>query len=117
MKLGHIELRVADPERARRFYEEALGLRVVADQEGRFIWLDAGSIEILLRPGVPPDGAASYDASALGLVVYVDDLPATAAALRARGVALRPVDGDDRCLSFADPDGHWYQLVDPRDHQ
>jgi catechol 2,3-dioxygenase-like lactoylglutathione lyase family enzyme len=54
MKLGHIELFVADPIASRDFYRDVLGFEVTAEQHGKFIWLRPGDQEILLRPGSGP---------------------------------------------------------------
>jgi hypothetical protein len=47
-------------------------------------------------------------------VFYTDDVDKTAAELRARGLVFRGEDGPG-CLTFTDPDGHWFQLVNPRE--
>jgi catechol 2,3-dioxygenase-like lactoylglutathione lyase family enzyme len=119
MKLGHIEIFVTDPSEARRFYEKALGFQVTAvEGDGRFIWLKLGDQEFLLRPasgtGRAPRGVA-YDRASTGIVLYTDDLPATCRRLEERGVVFRGQDGGDDCPTFTDPDGNWFQLVDPGD--
>jgi catechol 2,3-dioxygenase-like lactoylglutathione lyase family enzyme len=116
MRIGHLELYVSDPGRARAFYEEVLGFEVVAEQEGGFHWLALGGTEVLLRPGGSAGTAASYGEASEGIVLYTDDLEGTVAELTARGLEFEGRDGSDRCLTFRDPDGHWFQLVDPGDH-
>lgn len=112
--LGHLELFCRDVTATRSFYEDVLGMRAFSVQ-GPFVWLDAGPLEILLRPGSPPAASVSYATGAAGLVLYTHDLPATLARLAAAGV--RPVDEDAGCQLLRDPDGRWVQLVDPRQHQ
>ncbi len=115
MKLGHIELFVKDPLKSRDFYL-SIGFKLIEVQNDRYVWLDAGPIHILLRPGSERKGTESYADGPMGLVIYTDDLDATIAALTKQGVAFRGTDGPERCLTFTDPDGHWFQLVDPNNH-
>ncbi|MDB5032829.1 MAG: glyoxalase [Chlorobi bacterium] len=116
MKLGHIELFAHDTAAAGRFYLDVLGFELVAAQDGGFIWLKLGDCEILLRPGAPPASASSYRTTAAGMVLYTDDLPGTTERLRERGLEFRGTDGSEDCLTFTDPDGNWFQLVDPAMH-
>lgn len=114
LKLGHIELFVRDIQRAKAFYLDILGCEVVADQ-GANVWvtLEGGVVEILLRS--TEHTAASpivYQEAASGVVLYTDDLNATAETLRGRGLVFRGNDGPT-CLTFTDPDGHWFQLTNP----
>jgi catechol 2,3-dioxygenase-like lactoylglutathione lyase family enzyme len=116
LKLGHIELFVSDPGEARDFYRNVLGCQVLDAQSDRFVWLRLGEQDLLLRPDRRSDGGAGKKAPGLALVLYTDDLERAAEALRRHGVVVKPVEGEARCLSFSDPDGHWFQLVDPGDH-
>lgn len=112
VRLGHVEVFVADLPRARAFYEGILGFEVTEVQgDGRYVWLRCGEGEILLRPGTPPT-SDRYGLGGPGLVVYCDDLPATLATLHERGAD--PVGKDGTCPLFRDPDGNWIQVVDPR---
>lgn len=116
MRLGHVEIFVRDPEASLAFYRDVLGCEVVAVQGGGQAWLKLGETEILLRRGEGAgEATARYQDAACALVLYADDLPRTLATLRARGLVLRGDDGPG-CPTFTDPDGHWFQLVDPRDH-
>ena len=113
MELGHVELFVRDPEASRRFYEGVLGFEVFAVQHGgKVLWLRCGGREILLRPGGNPAPAPSYTRGAAGLVLFTDDLPAAMERLRARGLSFEGDDGPG-CPTFRDPDGNWWQLVNP----
>src|SRR5437762_3376151 len=114
MHVGHIELFVRDPRASRAFYENVLGFELVAEQ-GQHVWLKLGNVEVLLRPGTGTK-ARDYASAASGLVLYTDDLEATAAKLTARGLTFSGTDGSEKCRTFCDPDGHWFQLVNPDDH-
>jgi catechol 2,3-dioxygenase-like lactoylglutathione lyase family enzyme len=119
MRLGHIELFVDDARRSVDFYTGILGFGVVADQ-GKTIWLEKDGITILLRPGAGPTGtdpssARHYNNASSGIVIYTSDLPETMRALEERGLAFQGDDGPG-CPTFTDPDGHWFQLVDPSSH-
>ncbi|MAU00320.1 MAG: hypothetical protein CL608_24530 [Anaerolineaceae bacterium] len=117
MQIGHIELFVTDTAQARQFYEDVLGLEVTAVQgNGQFIWLKLADTEILLRPGLESPFISAYDQATAGLVLYTDNIDQTARTLARRGLKFQVNDGDDDCLTFTDPDGHWFQLVNPEDH-
>lgn len=116
MHFGHVEIFVSDLAAARAFYTEALGFVVTVDQGDGMLWLQKGELEILLRPGKPPASPVCYEAAPLGLVLYTDNLEQTAAEMRRRGVAFRGTVDSEKCLTFTDPDGNWFQLVDPADH-
>ena len=116
MRIGHIELFVRDPHASRAFYERVLGFDVVAVQ-GTNIWFKLGDVEILLRRGSGAADAASYESASSAVVLYADDLPADLAHLESRGLRLTGCDGgNEKCPTFRDPDGHWFQLVNPREH-
>jgi catechol 2,3-dioxygenase-like lactoylglutathione lyase family enzyme len=116
LKLGHVELFVRDPLKSREFYENILGFEVIAVQQEQFVWLSLGTLEILLRPGTP-QSAPEYRASAAGLVLYTNELEKTVEQLTGRGLIFGAQEGSEDCYTFKDPDGHWFQLVDPADHQ
>lgn len=113
LRLGHVELFSQDTRRARDFYRDVLGAEVVTEQPGGFRWLELGGVEILLRPGAPSASAMRYRDADQGLVLYCDDVPAVLQVLEDRGLAVSG--DDDGCPTFADPDGHWFQLVDPEE--
>lgn len=113
-KIGHIELFVKDPIKSKDFYEQVLGFEVVAVQGEKFVWVKAGDMEILLRPGDPSKSANSYAEANMGIVLYSSDLAETLQAYRARGLDIEPMPGEPDCYGFKDPDGHWFQLVDPQ---
>ena len=114
MRFGHVEIFVRDPLRARAFYEQVLGFQVVDVQAGKFVWMRLGQSEILLRPGTGTVRPDTYQTSPQAIVLYADDLPAMMAELEERGLVFAGNDGSERCPTFTDPDGNWFQLVDPR---
>ena len=113
---GHIELFVSDPVIAKEFYVKALGFSLVEVQAETFVWLSSGELTVLLRPGGGPERGDTYQNAAIGLVLYTDNLPETKLQLEERGVEFLGTDGSDECLTFCDPDGNWFQLVNPGGH-
>jgi catechol 2,3-dioxygenase-like lactoylglutathione lyase family enzyme len=104
VQFGHLELPVTDPPRSLGDDTRVLGFRLESNQGDRFIWVERGGLELLLRPGEPGGGHS--------IVFYVEDPAAEAEALRACGaeVTLR-----GSCYHLQDPDGHEYQVVDPHE--
>ncbi|MCA9784581.1 MAG: VOC family protein [Candidatus Delongbacteria bacterium] len=111
---GHIELFCTDPARTLEFFTGILGAELISEQEGGLYWVDLGGLEFLLRPGTPALHP-SYGACSQALVLYTDNLPATRELLERRGLVFAGEDGHPDCPTFHDPDGHWFQLVDPGD--
>lgn len=116
MEFGHVEILATDPANSRLFYEGVLGFETVAVQHERFIWMKKGELEILIRPGQPAQPAARYEDAPTGIVFYTSELAETLAGLVARGLELKGTVDSDKCYTFTDPDGNWFQLVDPGDH-
>lgn len=116
MRFGHIEIFVTDPLKSKHFYEHVLGFELIVDQGGGYYWLQKGSVEILLRPGSPPNAAIRYEDALNGIVFYTDNLEITMQELQLRGLIFRGTVDSDKCFTFTDPDGNWFQLVDPNDH-
>lgn len=110
--IGHIELFVHDITIAQHFYCGMLGGELVSSVEDA-LWISLGSIELLLRLGNREQEPESYQEAAVGIVLYTDDLDRTTQVLKSRGMQFRGTDGNQRCLTFTDPDGHWFQLVNP----
>jgi catechol 2,3-dioxygenase-like lactoylglutathione lyase family enzyme len=115
VRFGHIELFVADPQKSREFYESVLGFELVEIQ-GKCVWLKLGGVEVLLRPGPTPPVASDYGHAHTAIVLYTDDLPGSHAELELRGLTFLGSDGSAFCPTFTDGDGHWFQLVDPKNH-
>lgn len=115
MRFGHIEMVVSDLSRSARFYRDVLGFEEVQAQEPEFLRL-CGELEILLRSGRPPAAAAWNEGTGAGTVFYTSRPARAAARLVARGLAFRGPLDSEKCLTFSDPDGNWFQLVDPQGH-
>ena len=112
-KFGHIELFVKDPLKSKDFYVDILGFNLDVIQHNKLVWLYKEDKIVMLRPGSPANDAKNYQSASAGYVLYTDDLEAEAANLRSLGLEFKGTDGSDSCLTFTDPDGNWFQLVDP----
>jgi catechol 2,3-dioxygenase-like lactoylglutathione lyase family enzyme len=105
--IHHLALRVADLERARAFYADALGLALVRrldDEEGRprAVWLRSGKTLLMLERRLRGAGADSGSGHLIAFAV--SGLAAWEKRLAARGVA---VDERTRSTLYVhDPDGH-----------
>jgi catechol 2,3-dioxygenase-like lactoylglutathione lyase family enzyme len=115
LKVGHIEIFVEDPLRAKEFYEKILGFELIEIQNAKFVWMKSGDKEFLLRPGKNIKQTGEYKDSDIGFVLYTDNLEQTKKELVSKGLELKGTDGSENCLTFTDPDGNWFQLVNP-DH-
>jgi catechol 2,3-dioxygenase-like lactoylglutathione lyase family enzyme len=107
-RIGHIEVFVQDPVASRDWYVSVLGAKLVADQ-GQAQWVALGVVEVLLRPG-KGSTASAYRATSVAPVLYLSDLDAFHERLESFGVVVSHGD-EDECLTFQDPDGHWYQAT------
>jgi catechol 2,3-dioxygenase-like lactoylglutathione lyase family enzyme len=107
VRVAHVILSVSDLETARVFYADVLGLPQHGES-GAFVFFDAGSVVLAIRPG---PAAAS---PATEIVFAVDDVDAAYRSLRERGIQFRteprPVMNDGErdlvAVDFTDPDGH-----------
>ena len=113
---GHIELFVKDPLSSLEFYRDVLEFEVLAIQHTNYVWIQKDTVEILLRPGTNDYESPTYVLSRVGFVFYTDNLEKTTAELAARGVVFCGTVDSEKCLSFKDSDGNWFQLVNPNDH-
>jgi catechol 2,3-dioxygenase-like lactoylglutathione lyase family enzyme len=116
MKIGHIELFVENPLKSKEFYVDILGFDLIEVQFDKFVWLQSGNIEILLRPGKNTMVVDEYIDSNAAIVIYTDNLDKTCVELQSRGLKFAGVDGNERCPTFKDPDGNWFQIVNPEEH-
>lgn len=115
MKTGHIEIFVKDPIKSKEFYVDKLGFKFITIQEDKFIWLKSGGIEFLLRPGENNLQSDKYDKCKMAIVLYTTNLDKKSVELAMKGIEFKETDGSDRCLTFTDPDGNWFQLVNPEE--
>lgn len=112
---------VEDLQKAKRFYESVLGLRVVAEEPGRHVFLKAGKSMLLLfraektmkETRLPPHGAAGSQHFALQ--IREPDYEPWRARLGEMGVAVEQEVswGGSRSLYFRDPDGNLVELITP----
>ncbi|MFI7670355.1 VOC family protein [Nocardia sp. NPDC049526] len=86
---AHIEARIPteDLARARRWYAEKLGLEPVEEREGGLRYQGASGVFCLFA------SAGASDGSFTQMGFYVDDIEATVAGLRSRGVVFEEYDG------------------------
>jgi catechol 2,3-dioxygenase-like lactoylglutathione lyase family enzyme len=114
LKLGHTEIFVKDPLKSREFYTEILGFEHIETQDDKFVWLSLGGREILLRPGDYSPNSGTYQSANMALVIYTDDAEEALRLYKEKGLEIK---GDDTgCPVFTDPDGNWFQLVNPGKH-
>jgi catechol 2,3-dioxygenase-like lactoylglutathione lyase family enzyme len=116
MEFGHVEILVEDPKRAQQFYCDVLGFELVSIQNEQFIWLKKGQLEILIRPGQKQETASRYEDVGIGFVVYTDNVEESLTELRKKGVEIKGTVDSSKCYTFTDPNGNWFQLVNPNDH-
>ncbi|MFW9777401.1 MAG: VOC family protein [Candidatus Heimdallarchaeota archaeon] len=113
MKIGHIELFVRDINASKDFFCDILNFELVTKQKD-VVWIKLGETEILLRQGFPHK-VQDYQETSVGLVLYTDNLEKSSSMLKTKGLVFKGIDGSKNCLTFTDPDGHWFQLVNPNE--
>jgi catechol 2,3-dioxygenase-like lactoylglutathione lyase family enzyme len=119
LNLDHVVLRVADLERARRFYRDVLGCREERRVESiGLVQLRAGGSLIDLLPADrPAPGAGNMDHFALRIEPF--DEPALRAHLSAAGLEVGRVatrygaEGNGPSIYIEDPDGNVVELKGP----
>ena len=119
--VGAITLFVEDPQRSKAFYERVFDMSSIwEDEESAVFKFDNMIVNLLRRPAarglIEPAAVAEPDAgSSFQLSIWVDDADAVCADLAKRDVSLLngPVDRDwgMRTASFADPDGHIWEIA------
>jgi len=119
--VGAITLFVDDPKRSKAFYENAFAAPAVYEDENSAAFkFENTIINLLARPAAPeliePAAVAPAGAGAsFQLTIFVEDADAACADLVERGVGLLngPVDRPwgMRTASFADPDGHIWEVA------
>lgn len=110
--LHHVSINVTDPDVARAFYVDVLGLVERPDRPDFGFggaWLDAGGQQVHLIEAAPPPAVGQHFA------LQVADIDAAVAELRGRGVEVtdpKPV-GTGRQSFLTDPDGNGVELNQP----
>ena len=112
MKLGHIEIFVSDPLKAREFYQHILGFELVDVQGEQYAWFRKDQLEILLRPNRTAPGTPTYQDAPSAIVLYTANLSESKRELESRGLEFHGTDGSPNCLTFRDLDGNWFQLAE-----
>jgi catechol 2,3-dioxygenase-like lactoylglutathione lyase family enzyme len=107
IKETNVTVIVSDMDKAVSFYTEALGLELKARWGSEFAQVAAPGAVIALHPAVE-GGARPGRSESLSIGFGVDNLEATMAGLKQRGVEFSRVtdDGPVRLAFFADPDGN-----------
>lgn len=116
MLLGRIEIFVSNPLKAKLFYTEILGFEEIIIQQEQFVWLKLGKTEVLLRPSFTKKNTSEFGEKSIVMVFYTDDLDKTKMELEDKGLVFSGIDGSNKCPTFVDEDGNWFQLVNPNDH-
>lgn len=116
MEFGHIEIFVNNVQKSKDFYTKVLGFEIVVEQSENLVWVAIEGQEFLLRKGENDSEAETYQTSKTGFVLYTESLSETAKKLKSNGLDFQGTDGSEKCLTFTDLDGNWFQLVNPNDH-
>jgi catechol 2,3-dioxygenase-like lactoylglutathione lyase family enzyme len=109
LAVHHVSINVSDVDAALHFYTEVLGLGIREDRPDFGFggaWLDAGGQQVHLIEAPPPAGLGQHFA------LLVDDLDATVAELRGKGVEVpdpKPV-GTSLQSFVTDPSGNLVEL-------
>ncbi len=107
-----IVFKVSDLKQACEFYEKSLGLKVAyRDDAAQWAEIDLGAIHLGLHQAEPHGGARNPYVS-----LAVDDLDATVAELKGRGVDLVGevvTESFGRMITVKDPDGNQFELFEP----
>ena len=118
--LDHVVLRVADMERAIRFYHDALGCREERRVESiGLVQLRAGRSLIDLIPAEAPPGSAAGNMDHFALAIDPFDEAALRAHLTRHGVEIGEVaqrygaEGSGPSMYITDPDGNTVELKGP----
>lgn len=103
LAVNHVNLRARDPEALGRWYEAVLGFQ----RRGPFLW-SAGTLLVFSRGDPFPSGDLHIGCRLASRA----DLDGWVARLRARGVAVPPVEGDDAYATtrIVDPEGNEIEL-------
>ncbi|MGB7135650.1 MAG: VOC family protein [Acidobacteriaceae bacterium] len=121
-EIGQIALTVSNLEEAKAFYRDVLGIPFLFDA-GAMAFFQCGAVRLLIGAAEP--GKPSPPGSGTILYFRVPDLPATAAALREKGVAFvqephlvgRMADHDLWLAFIRDPAGNTLGMMSEMPHQ
>jgi len=116
-----INLIVGDLERSKAFYREVFGLPVAFEDDNSAVFKFKNTLINLLKTSaarelIEPAAVATREAgSRLQLTIEVEDVDATCAELKSRGVKMLngPIDRPwgVRTASFMDPAGHIWEIA------
>jgi lactoylglutathione lyase len=119
--VGAITLFVEDTQQSKAFYEDVFDLPVIYEDENSAVFrFENLVVNLLMVPAahglIDPAAVADREAgSRFQLTIWVDDADAVCAELATRGVALLngPMNRawGMRTASFADPDGHIWEIA------
>ena len=99
-----VSFAVRDLDRARAFYADRLGFRVLRDEAGEFVMVDAGGVALCLDL---PRGKRRPRGGGTTLILRERDIAGRCRALRRGGVAfVRGGRAPRNWISLRDPDGH-----------
>jgi lactoylglutathione lyase len=120
-KIDAVTLFVADPRSSREFYERVFEVKVLVEDANSVAFAFEGAIiNVLARAAAPElvapaDVATANSGASFQITLEVDDVDQACARLAGLGVALLngPVDRPwgIRTASFADPDGHIWEVA------
>ena len=111
--LDHVYYWTSDMDRAVKFYEDVVGLKLLRREAGNWAEFEAGPVRLALHGAIEgrplePGGATA--------VFSVPDLDAARAELEGRGAEfdehVGEVQGFARFATFRDPDGNAVQLIE-----
>lgn len=109
----HIALKTRHFEESKKFYTDTLGFKIVGTLgEGRILFIDIGGTTIELIGTSDPAPAEQPSVGFTHLAFQVDDVDATYADLKAKGVNFHaePRGEGLRTAFFRDPDGNVLEL-------
>jgi catechol 2,3-dioxygenase-like lactoylglutathione lyase family enzyme len=115
-RLAYAKLPAQDMERARRFYDEKLGLQPLDDHDPQHLFYDVAGVRFLLFQS---SGAPSGTHDQMGFVVQ--DIKARVDELRDRGVVFEDYEqtvdgvaqfGEIRAAWFKDTEGNLLNLIE-----
>jgi len=83
-RIHQVSIRIADIDRAVRFYRDTLGLKLLFQAPPQLAFFDCGGVRLMLSPAEP-----EFDHQGSVLYFAVDDIKTAHTALAAAGVTFR----------------------------